>query len=86
MNDGLILASIHKWSNLIISILWIVISVIMLACLVSGIVAGNPLLICVALFAFGIDGVNAYIHFRTYLTYRKIMKELKNTGVKCNEK
>ena len=81
MNDGLNLTNMHKWSNLIISILWIMIGVVMLACLVSGIVSGNPLLICVALFAFSIDGINAYTHFRTYLTYRKLIRELKDAGV-----
>ncbi len=81
MNDGLNLTNMHKWSNLIISILWIMIGAVMLVCLVSGIVSGNPLLICVALFAFSIDGVNAYTHFRTYLTYRKLIRELKDAGV-----
>lgn len=86
MNDGLNLTNMHKWSNLIISILWIMMGVVMLVCLVSGIVAGNPLLICVAMFAFSIDGVNAYMHFRTYLTYHKLIQELKNAGVKFDEK
>lgn len=86
MNDGLNLTNMHKWSNLVISILWMLIGVVMLGCLVSGIVAGNPLLICVALFAFSIDGVNAYTHFRTYLTYRDLIRDLKNAGVKFDEK
>lgn len=81
MHDGLNLTNMHKWSNLAISILWILMSVVMLVCLVSGIVVSNPLLICVALFAFSIDGINAYTHFRTYLTYRKLVRELKDAGV-----
>ena len=82
MNDGLNLTNMHKWSNLIISILWIMIGAVMLVCLASGIVSGNPLLICVALFAFSMDGINAYTHFRTYLTYRKLVRELKDAEVK----
>lgn len=81
MHDDLNLTNMHKWSNLAISILWILMGVVMLACLVSGIVSGNPLLICVAMFAFSIDGINAYTHFRTYLTYRKLVRELKDAGV-----
>jgi hypothetical protein len=78
MNNSLNLTNVRKWSNLVISILWILISAVMLTCLISSVVAGNPLLICVALFTFSIDGINAYMYFRTYLTYHKLIQELKD--------
>lgn len=86
MNDGLNLTNMHKWSNLAISIFWILIGAIMVLCLITGIMSGNTIVICVALFALSMDGINAYTHFRIYLAYRDLIRNLKNAGVKFNEK
>lgn len=87
MHDGgLNLTNMHKWSNLAISILWVLMGAVMCLCLIAGIMSGNPLLICVALFACSMDGINAYTHFRTYLTYRKLIHEIKTAGENLDEK
>ena len=81
MHDGYNLHKMNVRSDLICSILWVLMAFVMIACLVAGIGSGNPFLICVALFAFSIDGVNAYRYFRQWLAYRRVMKDLKERGI-----
>lgn len=70
------LTRMHARCDLLCSILWILMACVMIACLVIGIMGGNPILICVAMFATSIDGINAYRYFRQWLTWHRLMKSI----------
>lgn len=56
------------------TLFWVLCMFVMVWCLIIGIMCSNPLTICLAMFAFGIDGLNAWNYFQMWRKYRKAGK------------
>lgn len=53
------------------SMLWAAMALMMVWCLIIGIMLGDPVVICWALFAFSVDGYNAWSYFKLWRKTRK---------------
>lgn len=56
------------------TLFWVLCMCLMVYCLIVGIMCNNPLTICFAMFAFSIDGLNAWNYFKLWREWRKVGK------------